>query len=75
MDEDQGKHILEFRNDTLSERADNHLLGTPRLCLYDIERLSVQRNPCNVLAKGSPTDAEGIVIPFLTFDSERMSSS
>jgi len=73
--EDQREHILKFRHETLSKRAGDHILRTPRLCLRDIQRLSVRRYPRDSLAKDTPTEAEGIAIPFLTFDWERTSSS
>ena len=72
---DQREHILKFRHDALSERAGDHILRTPRLCLQNVQQLSVRCYPRSVLAKGSPTEAEGIAIPFLTFDWERTSSS
>lgn len=73
--EDQREHILKFRHDALSECTGDHVLRTPRLCLQNVRQLSVRRYPRSLLAKGSPTEAEGIAIPFLTFDWERMSSS
>jgi hypothetical protein len=74
--EDERDHILKFRHDTLSERAGDHILRTPRLCLRNVRRLSVRRHPTQRSpAKATPTEAEGIAIPFLTFDWERISSS
>ena len=72
---DEREHILKFRHEAISECACNHIFRTPRLCLFDIQRLSAPRYPHGFLVKDSPTEAEGIAIPFLRFDWERISSS
>lgn len=67
--EDLSEHLLEFRHEAISKCSSDHILRTPRLCLYKIQHhLIIRHYPHNGLAKRSPTEAEGRAIPFLTFD-------